>query len=89
MIPKELIKILKRLGFDCETNGYRIIINRIEIPNCKKSYNYYDLSTSFKENDVFATFCTYDYRLHFRQQMKDFLIKEDRERKLKDILNAI
>ena len=89
MVPKELIEILINLGFDCKTNRYRIIINRVELPNCKKSYNYFDLSPSFKENDVFATFCTYDYRNEFRQQMKDFLIKEERERKIKDIFDEI
>ena len=87
MVPKELIKIMNKLGFDCESTGYRIIINRVELPNCKKTYSYYDLIPSFRENDIFATFCTYDYRMHFKQQMKDFILKEDRQRKIDDILS--
>lgn len=74
------------MGFYCESTGYRIIINRVELPNCKKTYSYYDLIPSFKENVVFATFCTYDYRIYFKQQMKDFILQEDRNRKISDIL---
>jgi hypothetical protein len=87
MVPNELINLLISIGFDCSTDGYRITINRVELPDCKKTYNYYDLIPSFKNSEVFATFCRYDYRMKFKQQMKDFLIKEDRERKLGDILN--
>lgn len=88
MIPEELIEILINLGFDCKTNGYRVIINRLELPDCKKCYNYFDLIPSFKVNKVFVTFCTYDYRNEFKQQMKDFIIQEERNRKIKNILDA-
>ncbi len=87
MVPKELVEILINIGFNCTEDGYRVIINRVELPNCKKSYNYYDLIPSFKENEVFATFCTYDYKMEFKQQMKEFVIQEDRQRKIKDILD--
>ena len=87
MVPTELVDILINLGFNCVVNYNIIVINRLELPYCKKSYNYTDLSKSFKDSKVFATFCTYDYRNEFKQQMRNFLIKEKRERKLNDILN--
>jgi len=88
MIPSELIDIIETLGFNCEVSKYKLTINRVELLNCKKTYNYYDLSKSFKTNDVFATFCTYDYRMHFKQQIKSFLIAENRERMIKNILDS-
>ena len=88
MVPNELIIILVRFGFICEVNGYRVSISRVELPDCIKTYNYYDLASSFKDLNIFATFCSYTYRISFKREIDEFLIESDRERKINDLLEC-